>query len=61
LKEENILVDPTVKRLLIVKRLWILKDTGYFKMIELLICKDCGTFKVVYILGMNKKLRVEAY
>jgi hypothetical protein len=47
LKEENILVDPTVKKLLIVKRLWILKDIGYFKRIELLICKDCGTFKVV--------------
>jgi hypothetical protein len=26
LKEETILVEPTVKRLLIVKRLWILKD-----------------------------------
>jgi hypothetical protein len=26
-------VDPTVKRLLIVKRLWILKDIGYFKRI----------------------------
>jgi hypothetical protein len=47
LKEENILVDPTVKRLLIVKRLWILKDIGYFKRIEILICKGCGTFKVV--------------
>ena len=47
LKEENILVDPTVKRLLIVKRLWIFKDIGYFKRIEVLICKDCGTFKVV--------------
>jgi hypothetical protein len=35
LKEENILGDPTDKRLLIVKRLWILKDTGYFKRIEL--------------------------
>jgi hypothetical protein len=31
LKEENILVDPTVKRHLIVKRLWILKDIGHFK------------------------------
>jgi hypothetical protein len=47
LKEENILVDPTVKKLLIVKRLWILKDIGYFKRIELLIYKDCGTFKVI--------------
>ena len=47
LKEETVLVEPTVKRLLIVKRLWILKDIGYFKRIELLICKDCGTFKVV--------------
>jgi hypothetical protein len=47
LKEENISVDPTVKRLLIVKRLWILKDTGYFERIELLICKDYGTFKVI--------------
>jgi hypothetical protein len=47
LKEENVLVDPTVKRLVIVKSLWILKDTGYFKRIELLICIDCGTFKVV--------------
>ena len=39
-KEETVLVEPTVKRLLIVKRLWILKDIGYFKRIELLICKD---------------------
>jgi hypothetical protein len=43
----NILVDPTVKRLLIVKRLWILKDIEHFKGIELLICKDCGTFNVI--------------
>jgi hypothetical protein len=34
LKEENILVDPTVKRLLIVKRLCILKDIGHFKGID---------------------------
>jgi hypothetical protein len=47
LEGKNILVDPTVKRLLIVKRLWILKDIGYFKRIELLICRDCGTLKVV--------------
>jgi hypothetical protein len=47
LKEENISVEPTVKRLWIFKRLWILKDIGYFKGIELLICKDCGTFKVI--------------
>jgi hypothetical protein len=26
LKEESILVEPTVKRLLIVKKFWILKD-----------------------------------
>jgi hypothetical protein len=30
LKEETILVEPTINRLLIVKRLWILKDIGYF-------------------------------
>jgi hypothetical protein len=47
LKEESILVDPTVKRHLIVKTIWILKDIRYFKGIELLICKDCGTFKVI--------------
>jgi hypothetical protein len=47
LKEENILVDPTVNRLLIVKSLWILKVIGFFKRIELLIFKDCGTLKVV--------------
>jgi hypothetical protein len=47
MEEETILVEPTVKRLLIVKRLWILKDE-YFKEIEnLRICKVCGTFKVV--------------
>jgi hypothetical protein len=41
LKEETILVEPTVKRLLIVKRLWIFKRDGYFKEIEILrICKD---------------------
>ena len=45
--EGSILVKPTVKRLLIVKRLWILKDIGYFKRIELLIYKDCETFKVI--------------
>jgi hypothetical protein len=45
LKEENILVAPTVKENLIVKRLWILKDFGNFKRIEFLICKDCVTFK----------------
>jgi hypothetical protein len=38
------------------------KRDGYFKEIEILrIYKDCGTFKVIEILGMNKKLRVEAY
>jgi hypothetical protein len=48
LKEETVLVEPTVKRLLIVKRLWILKKDGYFKEIEILrICKGCGTFKVI--------------
>ena len=48
LKEESVLVEPTVKRLLIVKRLWILKDIGHFIEIEILrICKDCGTFKVI--------------
>jgi hypothetical protein len=47
LKEENILVDPTVKRLLIMKDFGFLKDIGYFKRIELLIRKDCGTFKVI--------------
>jgi hypothetical protein len=45
--EGSFLVEPTVKRLLIVKSLWILKDTGSLKGIELLICKDCGTFKVI--------------
>jgi hypothetical protein len=30
LEEESILVEPTVKRLLIVKRLWILNDIGHF-------------------------------
>jgi hypothetical protein len=34
LKEENILVDPTVQRLLIVKRFWILKYIGDFKEID---------------------------
>ena len=34
LKEETVLVEPTVKRLLIVKRLWILKDIGHFKGID---------------------------
>jgi hypothetical protein len=47
LKEETILVEPTVKILLIVKRLDFKRD-GYFKEIEILrICKDCGTFKVI--------------
>jgi hypothetical protein len=54
LKEENILVKPTAKSL------WILKGIEHIKGIELLICKDCGTFKVIYILGMNKKVRVGA-
>ena len=51
LKEENILVDP---------RLSILKDIGHFKGIEVLICKDYGTFKVTWILRINRKVRVEA-
>jgi hypothetical protein len=47
LNEETILVEPTVKRLIIVKRLDFKRD-GYFKEIEILrICKDCGTFKVI--------------
>jgi hypothetical protein len=40
MKEENILVKPTIKRLR------ILKDIGYFKGIEILICKDCGNLKL---------------
>jgi hypothetical protein len=57
-KEETTLVEPTVKRLLIVKRLWVLKEMD----IEILrICKDCRTFKFIEILGMNKNVRVEAY
>ena len=47
LKEEIILVEPTVKRLLIVKRLDFKRDR-YFKEIEILrICKVSGTFKVI--------------
>jgi hypothetical protein len=34
LKEETILVEPTVKGLLIVKSLWILKDIGHLKGID---------------------------
>jgi hypothetical protein len=40
LKEESILAEPTVKRFLIVKRFWILKEIGYFKGIEILVCKN---------------------
>jgi hypothetical protein len=40
LKEESILVEPTVKRLLIVKILQILKEIGYFKRIKILTCKN---------------------
>jgi hypothetical protein len=50
LKEETILVEPTVKRLLIVKKKKTLdfKRDDYFKEIEIVrICKDCGTFKVI--------------
>jgi hypothetical protein len=48
LKEEIILVEPTVKKLLIVKRLWIFKRDGYFKEVEnLRLYKDYGTFKVI--------------
>jgi hypothetical protein len=47
LKEGSILVEPTVKRLLIGKTLDFKKD-GYFKEIEILrICKDCGRFNVI--------------
>jgi hypothetical protein len=35
LKEENILVEPTVKRLLIVKRLWILKEMDILKRLKI--------------------------
>jgi hypothetical protein len=35
LKEENILMDPTVKRLLIVKRLWILKEMDILKRLKI--------------------------
>jgi hypothetical protein len=42
LKEENILVEPTVKKL------WILKEIGYFKEIKILrICEDHEPFKVI--------------
>ena len=45
LKEETILVEPTINRLLIVKRLWIFKRDGYFKEIEILrICKDVQSY-----------------
>jgi hypothetical protein len=41
-------VEPTVKRLLIVKKTLDFKKDGYFKEIEILrLCKDCGTFKVI--------------
>jgi hypothetical protein len=47
LKKKTILVGPTVKRLLIVKRLDFKRD-GYFKEIEnLRIYKDCGMCKVI--------------
>jgi hypothetical protein len=46
--EGSILVEPTVKRFLTVKKLWILKETGHFKETEMLrICKDCGSFEVI--------------
>jgi hypothetical protein len=46
--EGSILVEPIVKRLLIVKGRWILKEIGYFKRIEILrFCKYCGIFKVI--------------
>jgi hypothetical protein len=48
LKEEIILVEPTVKRLLIVKKTLDFKRHGYFKEIEILrICKDCGKIKFI--------------
>jgi hypothetical protein len=34
LKEETILVEPTVKRLLIVKRLWISKEMDILKRLK---------------------------
>jgi hypothetical protein len=34
LKEETILVEPTFKRLLIVKRLWILKEMDILKRLK---------------------------
>ena len=40
LEKESILIEPIIKRLWTVKRLWILKDTGYFKGMELLIYKN---------------------
>jgi hypothetical protein len=40
LKEESILVEPTVKRLWNVKGFWISKYIGYFKVIEILLCKN---------------------
>jgi hypothetical protein len=47
-KEETILVEPTVKSLLIVKKTLDLKKDGSFKEIEILgICKDCGMFKII--------------
>ena len=36
------------------------QEIVYFKGIEILIYKDCRTFKVIYILRMNKKVKVEA-
>jgi hypothetical protein len=47
LKEETILVEPMVKRLLIARKTLDFKRDGYFKEIEILaICKVCGMFKV---------------
>jgi hypothetical protein len=40
LEKESILIEPIIKRLWTVKRLWILNDTGYFKGMELLIYKN---------------------
>ena len=47
LKEETVLVEPTVETFNCKKTLNFKRD-GYFKEIEILrICKDCGTFKVI--------------
>ena len=48
LKEETILMEPTIKETFNCKKTLDFKRHGYFKEIEnLRICKDCGTFKVI--------------